>query len=121
MIKRISQIAFEPENFEESIKSYLDLGFEKVGEFEKENGKAKAVLLRLNGFDFEIWKFNDKSSKLYPIRNHTGLEVEDIEAELEKMVKNGCKVRIPITKGITVRNYAFVENSDGQILELIEK
>jgi len=121
MINRISQIAFEPENFDKSLQSYLDLGFKKVGEFEKENGKARAVLLRLNDFDFEIWQFNDKSSILYPIRNHVGLEVDDIETEIKKMISADWKVRIPVTRGITVKNYAFLENTDGQIFELIEK
>lgn len=119
MIKKILHQSFEVEDLEKAVKYYEGLGFKSAASFEKEGGKAKAQILELDDFAFEIWQFNDKSSEFYKIRNHIGIEVDNIEETLEEFVKLGSKIIIPITQGMTVEYFAFLADQDGKIFELI--
>jgi predicted lactoylglutathione lyase len=119
MIKKILHQSFEVEDLEKSVKYYESLGFKPAASFEKEEGKAKAQIVELGDFAFEIWQFNDKSPEFYKIRNHIGAEVDDINETIEELIKLGSKIIIPITQGMTVEYFAFLEDLNGKIFELI--
>lgn len=120
MIQKITHYSFETDDLEEAEKFYSALGFQKRKGFEKEGGKARAIVMAFDNFFFEIWQFNDKSSQYYQIRNHIGAEVANLDDEIKEFESSGSKVIIPIMEGTTVRRYAFLKNPDGQIIELIE-
>ncbi len=121
MIKKILHQSMAVPNLEEAIKLYKELGFEEGKSFEKENGKAKATYVKLGDFALEIWQFMDESSEFFPLKDHIGVEVDSLEETISEMEKLGGTLLMPITPGTTVKQYAFIKNSDGKVFELVEK
>ena len=120
MIKKVLHSAFEVKDLNEAIELYKKLGFQEEAKFEKENGKAQAAVLKLDNFAFELWQFNDQGSEYYKIKDHIGFLVDDLESQIEEFKEAGARIIIPITRGITVKRYAFIENIDGKVFELVE-
>lgn len=112
-------IGFIVENLEKSKKNYLAKGFEVVSEFEKEG--CRAYVLDKGTEKIEIFEFYDQNSPLLPIvKYHVGYQTDDIDAEIRAYQKQGYTIVRPMTRGITVKKFAFIKNQLGDYIELIE-
>ncbi len=122
MITRISHVAVEVENIDESVKFYEGMGFQVVLRFDKPEPKARAVhLASQNGVTVELWQFLDKAHpQVEFIKRHIAVESDNLEADLDVFVKQGCAIVIPITKGVTM-TYAFIRDADGNYIEVTQK
>lgn len=120
MIKRLHHTAIQVEDLEESIKFYESIGFKVVKEFEKDEPKSKAAFIE-NGTLLELWQFeNENDPQTQIIKKHIGLETDDLERDLRDFQQNGYEIVIPITKGVTIKQFAFVKDKNGNYFELVE-
>ena len=122
MIFKIHHVGFEVENLQESIKFYQSLGFELVKTFKKEIPKAEATCLVKDKHMMEIWFFENPEEEMVPyIKKYIALEVDDIKEDIKSFHKNVFDIVVPSTKGLTVKNFAFVKDKKGNFFELYEK
>jgi hypothetical protein len=49
-----------------------------------------------------------------------GIVVSNLEEKIKELQKDGLKIIIPITKGITVKQFAFIKDPNGFSVELVE-
>ncbi|RJO61429.1 VOC family protein [candidate division WS5 bacterium] len=120
MIKRLHHTAIQVENLEESIKFYESIDFKVIKKFTKEEPKAKAAFME-NGAMLELWQFEDENEpQSQIIKKHIAFETDDLEGDLIDFQKNGHDIVIPVTKGVTVEQFAFVRDSKGNCFELVQ-
>jgi catechol 2,3-dioxygenase-like lactoylglutathione lyase family enzyme len=119
MITKFLHTGIEVEDLGKAIKLYEKFGFSVVKQFEKTEPRAKAAhISSSNGAVIELWQFLEKSHpQVEYIRRHIAVESSDLDADIEKLIEDGCKLVIPVTQGVTLK-YAFVEDPDGNYIEV---
>lgn len=123
-------IAISAENLEETLSFYYKFGFVLYKEYHDEN--VDIVMLEFNSVFLEIFHYNEnfdlpEHSKellidLKTIGNkHFALRVKDInEAKQWIEDKNLNNSEIKINKGRLGRNYFFIKDPNGILMEIIE-
>jgi catechol 2,3-dioxygenase-like lactoylglutathione lyase family enzyme len=122
MIKKFWHVGFGVENLDAAIAEYQALGFEIVRRFEKNEPKSLAAhMSHSNGSGVEMFQFIDKSHpQVEFIKHHIAFVTDDIDSDIKMLLDRGCEIVIPKTAGVTVKNFAFLRDANGQHIELAE-
>ncbi|NQV00396.1 MAG: VOC family protein [Parcubacteria group bacterium] len=119
-----NHIAIPVKNLEESKKFYEKLGFRLYNQFEKPKENLKAYCIK-NKSNFKIELiYHPENEKIkfpkLPEILHIGIEVKNLGKKLKRLKENNIKVIKPITKGVTVKHFTFIEDPNGFSVELLE-
>ena len=117
-------------NMNRSVEFYKRFGFENYKEYRDDNLEIKT--LKLNNMILEIfcYKKYDKmpenskelSSDLKTIgTKHFALCVDSIEEGKKFVIENKIKDSVEILSGRLGKNYFFIKDPDGILVEIIEK
>jgi catechol 2,3-dioxygenase-like lactoylglutathione lyase family enzyme len=119
MITTFLHTGIEVQDLEKALKFYENMGFKVVKRFEKPEPKAHvAHIVSKDGTRIELWQFLDiNHPQVEFIRKHIAFSSNDLKNDIQELVKNGCEVVIPITKGV-VLTYAFVRDPSGNYIEI---
>lgn len=121
MLRKVLHIGIEVANSEEAISFYEKLGYEKVKQFDKPEPKAKVAHVQKGDNCFELWQFLDKiHPRVAYIRHHVAILSDDLESDVDDLVKQGYKLVIPVTEGVTM-SYAFIQDQAGINYEIAAK
>lgn len=116
--------AIPVKNIDASQRFYEHLGFSAVTTWEKPQQALRAVRMQdTRGAEIELVYHSSNEQLILPIRTevlHLGIPVDNLEERLTQLQKLGAKIRVPITKGVTVRRFAFLEDPNGFSVELFE-
>ena len=111
-------------NLEESKKFYEKLGFKVFSSWEKKNQELKALWLQdESGQKIElVYHPTNKGLKFPKIIEvqHLGIGVTNLERKIKEFQEDGVEIAIPITKGVSVKQFAFIKDPNGFPIELVE-
>ena len=139
MIKGIHHTAISTGDFERALAFYRDLlGFEMVSELNwpagveladtitgLEGSAARSVMLRASNSSIELFEFSSPAPKpgdpKRPVCDHgithIGLEVDDIDAEYERLKAAGMSFHCP-PQDLGASRVTYGRDPDGNVLEL---
>jgi len=106
-----------------SEKFYQKLGFEKTGVWKHPEKELTGInMLRNNcGLELVYHPSNaDLVRSLNPFISHLGLEVDDVSELLDKLKSDKIEIVVPLSRGVTVKRYAFIKDPDGNYIELFD-
>jgi len=119
-----NHLAIPVKNLEESKNFYQKLGFEVFNSWKKEKQELEAVWMQdRNGYKIElIYHPKNKDFKFPEVTEvqHLGIGVKNLEEKLTELQKEGIEITVPITKGVTVKYFAFIKDPNGFSIELVE-
>ena len=119
-------------NLEESLKFYETLGYQKVHQYDEEDGSMSVAHLKLGSSFLEIFVYKKNVNKPkvnYKYANnlekigvkHIALATDDIEAALLDLREKGLATEATeITMGRTKVAYFFIQDPDGVWVEIIK-
>ncbi len=108
-------------NLERLKDFYKLLGFVEIGSWEKPSQKLKALILCKSDYTIEL-VYHPSNKSLFeemPEVHHLAVEVEDLESQL-KNLEGKVEIIKPLTKGMTVKFFAFIKDPDGFSIELFQ-
>jgi catechol 2,3-dioxygenase-like lactoylglutathione lyase family enzyme len=139
MIKGIHHTAISTGDFERALAFYRDLlGFEMVSELNwpagveladtitgLENSAARSVMLRAGNCSIELFEFSSPTPKpgdpKRPVCDHgithIAFEVDDVEAEYERLKAAGMSFHCP-PQDLGASRVTYGRDPDGNVLEL---
>lgn len=101
---------------------YILLGFEYFREWKKPEENLEAQVLDKDGFILEL-VYSPSNKLLEPPAivepRHTGISVTDLNKILNDLEARGIKILKPITKGVSIKEFAFVADPSGNVVELV--
>ncbi len=120
-----THFAVPVKNLEKSKLFYEKLGFKVFAQWEKPNQNLKAIKMRSDEYNchIELVHHADNDAFLLPKMVevlHIGLQVSNIETKLKKLEGEGTIPIVPITKGVSVKQFAFLRDPNGFPIELVE-
>jgi glyoxylase I family protein len=119
-----NHFAIPVKDLEKSKNFYEKIGFELFKSWEKPNQQLKGAWLKdKDGYNVELIHHPTNENLTFPKIPevlHLGIGVKNLEIELEKLQKNGAEIIIPITKGVSVKRFAFIKDPNGFPIELVE-
>lgn len=106
-------------DLELEIKKYEALGFKLFKRFTKPG--MKAAMLFKNDDGVEFFEFENPNGEMEQmIKRHTAFVSDDLENDVQEYIGRGYKSAIPITEGTITKRFAYVEDSAGNYIELLE-
>lgn len=118
MLKRILHTGIATTDLEKAISLYKTLGFEVSKKFHKPDLNADIAMMVNGETTYELFQFNDPDHpQIQFIRSHVAIYSDALEEDVDRLVKQGYKLVIPVTEGIIFR-YAFVQDSSGTNYEI---
>ena len=120
-----NHLAIPVKDLERSKKFYEKLGFEVFNRWERPAKELKALWMKdKSGYKIELIyhpsNANLEFSKI-PEAQHLCISVDNLEDMIKELQKEGMEIVIPISKGITVKQYAFIKDPNGFSVELVEE
>ncbi len=110
-------------NRQESQKFYEVLGLSKLREWQKPERKLEATVMKnKDGYILELIHHPTNSYAIsLPIVEirHIGFSVNDLQLVINKLIGMGGKVVKPISPGFSVKEFAFIEDPSGNLVELV--
>ena len=127
----ISHVAISVTNAEKSIEFYKKFGFKEFKSWKAEDESIKINMLKLNNTVLEIFCYKEyiklpETAKTtatdLPIlgTKHFALGVDDIEKAKEFVIQNYIFKNIDIKRGRLGKQYFFINDPDGILVEIIE-
>lgn len=127
----VNHVAISVINIKRSIEFYKKFGFKEFKEWKAEDESIKINMLKLNNTVLEIFCYKEykelpetaKSTATdLPVlgTKHFALGVEDIEKAKEFVIKNNICKDVEIRKGRLGKEYFFIKDPDGILVEIIE-
>ncbi len=124
---KIHHIALSVKNLEVSSQFYKDnFGFKEVKRFERKDLGGKAVFLKLDNTQIEIWEFDKQIKNKDDFSNlniigikHIAFEVSNLEKIYQKLKSKNMKIG-KSKIGASGAKYTFLKDPDGLPLELYE-
>jgi predicted enzyme related to lactoylglutathione lyase len=122
MIKKFWHAGITVKNLDKAIAQYETLGFKLAKRFEKPEPHANAAIIEhSNGSALELWEWIDyEHPQVEYIKSHLAFVSDNIEEDIEKLVKQGCEVVIPKTEGVLVF-YSYVRDPSGNYIEIAQE
>lgn len=119
MIVRMHHFGMMTKDLEQSIKDFQNQGFEIYKSFEKEG--MKAAMLQKNDARVELWEFENPDGELESkIKKHSAFVSDDLDNDVDEFINTGYELAIPISEGTVVKRYAYIKDSAGNYIELVE-
>lgn len=119
-----NHLAIPVKDLEKSKKFYEKLGFKVFNSWEKLNQQLRALWMQdKSGYKIElIYHPTNKDFDFPKITEvqHLGIVVTDLKEKLRDLQKEGIKTVVPITKGVSVKQFAFIKDPNGFPIELVE-
>lgn len=127
-----NHVAISVKDMKKSIEFYKKFGFEEYKAYEAEDESIKINMLKLNNTVLEIFCYKEytklpETAKMtatdLPIigTKHFALGVKDINEAKEFLIQNELvQDEIKINKGRLGKNYFFIKDPDGILVEIIE-
>lgn len=127
-----NHVAISVKDMKRSIEFYKKFGFEEYKAYEAEDESIKINMLKLNNTVLEIFCYKEytklpETAKMtatdLPIigTKHFALGVKDINEAKEFLIQNELvQDEIKINKGRLGKNYFFIKDPDGILVEIIE-
>lgn len=120
----MNHIAIPVKNLEKSKAFYENFGFKVFNQWEKPLQKKMAFQMKdKSNFIIELVYHPDHKHIKYseiPRTLHVGIAVKNLSRIVNKLQKEGIKITVPITKGVSVKQFAFVKDPNGFSVELLE-
>jgi catechol 2,3-dioxygenase-like lactoylglutathione lyase family enzyme len=118
MLKRILHTGLTVPNLKASIDLYESLGFKVENKFHKSDISADVAMVGNGETMFELFEFHNLAHpQVEFIRNHIAIYSDSIEEDVDKLIKQGYELVIPITEGMVYR-FAYVQDSAGMNYEI---
>ena len=126
MIRGLHHVALCAEDVDRLAQFYVDhYGFDVVWQCDVE-GSERIVFLRAGNAFLELFQYHDPPSRLAPRRAltdsgylHVCLDVEDIDAEHERLTRAGVVFESPPKDAVLLR-FCFLADCEGNRVELME-
>lgn len=127
----VNHVAISVTNIDKSIEFYKKFGFKEFKSWKAEDDSIKISMLKLNNTVLEIFCYKEytklpETAKTtatdLPIlgTKHFALGVDDIEKAKEFVIQNGICENIDIKRGRLGKQYFFINDPDGILVEIIE-
>ena len=127
----INHVAISVTNVDRSIEFYKKFGFQEFKSWKAEDNSIKINMLKLNNTVLEIFCYKEyiklpETAKTtatdLPIlgTKHFALGVDDIEKAKEFVIQNYICKNIDIKRGRLGKQYFFINDPDGILVEIIE-
>lgn len=117
-------LAIPVKDLEESKKFYEKLGFEVFNSWKKPHQELEALWMKdKSGYKIElIYHPTNKDLEFPKITEvqHLGIAVISLEEKIKELQEVGIEIVIPITKGVSVKQFAFIKDPNGFPIELVE-
>jgi predicted enzyme related to lactoylglutathione lyase len=122
MIKKFWHAGVTVKDLEKAIAQYELLGFKLTKRFEKPEPHANAAIVEhQNGSALELWEWIDiNHPQIQFIKSHLSFISDDLDEDIDKLVKQGCEVVIPKTEGVLVL-YSYVRDPSGNYIEIAQE
>lgn len=126
-----NHVAISVSNNKKSIEFYKKFGFKEFKTWRAEDESIKIDMLKLNDMILEIFCYKDYESIPESARKitddlrvigtkHFALGVDDINEAKEFVMKNDICNDVEINKGRLGKEYFFISDPDGILVEIIE-
>ena len=124
MIKQLAHLAFSVSDINKSLDFYINkLGFRIKFTLDDEDGNPWIVYLQINEGQFiELfpeYEINEKHHK-HSSYQHFCLEVENIHEVVKNLESQGVKIDEPISMGMDNNYQCWIQDPDGNPIELME-
>ena len=127
----VNHVAISVTNSKKSIEFYKQFGFEEFKQWKAEDGSIEINMLKLNNTVLEIFCYieykefpetaNSTATDLPVLgTKHFALGVEDIEKAKQFVIRNNICQDVDIRKGRLGKEYFFIKDPDGILVEIIE-
>ncbi len=127
----INHVAISVTDIDRSIEFYKKFGFQEFKSWKAEDNSIKINMLKLNNTVLEIFCYKEyiklpETAKTtatdLPIlgTKHFALGVDDIEKAKEFVIQNYICKNIDIKRGRLGKQYFFINDPDGILVEIIE-
>lgn len=127
----VNHVAISVTNSERTIEFYKRFGFKEFKEWKAEDESIKINMLKLNNTVLEIFCYKEyrelpetanTTATDLPVlgTKHFALGVEDIEKAKEFVIKNNICQDVDIKRGRLGKEYFFIKDPDGILVEIIE-
>jgi catechol 2,3-dioxygenase-like lactoylglutathione lyase family enzyme len=101
------------------VKKYEALGYKLYKRFTKPGIKAAMLFKDESGVEFfEFENPDDETEQM--IKQHTAFVSDDLENDIQEYIGNGYELAIPITGGTVTKRFAYLKDSAGGYIELLE-
>ena len=109
-------------DLEKSQSFYERFGFVKLRDWSKPTEELSAVVLEKDSFILELI-CHPTHQVLIPSpvieSKHIGISVPELENLLAVLKEEGVAVLKPITKGVSVKEFCFIADPNGNVVELL--
>lgn len=127
----INHVAISVVDINKSIEFYSKFGFQKFKEWKAEDDSIKINMLKLDDTVLEIFCYKKYTKLPETAKNietdlailgtkHFALGVENIEKAKEFVIQNNICKNIDIKTGRLGKQYFFINDPDGILVEIIE-
>lgn len=119
-----NHLAIPVKDLEKSKNFYEKLGFKVFNSWEKENQELKALWMQdKSGCKIELVYHPTNRDLGFPKIieiQHFGIGITNLEDKIRELQKDGTEIVVPITKGVSVKQFAFIKDPNGFPIELVE-